>query len=242
MSTDIREIKNALESTQSVANNAQLVATAAQLAANTAQSTSDTNASGIQSALDTISLNASQMVRKFGPVAINASEFTLNTTSTFYEYYLAHGLGDEAPDVEVIDSQREKQLIQSTGVDGNSVKLELTASDITDNEWPLYAIVIGKPGSVLPVAPVAPVGTELQSGFRATLVNQTLSIFSPDGVLLGTTDPDVVGAYFRGGDRVHFSTSGGSYEYVSYPYPSGLEWVIATQADYQLAMNTGLPI
>lgn len=157
MSTDIRATKQAIADTLAATQAAQAAANAAQAAADTAQSsavaaqnTSDTNSASIQSALDAIAVNAGAMVQKFGPVAITSSEFIQNTFSGAYEYYLSHGLNDEAPDVEVLDSQREKQIIQSIGVDANSVKLELTASDMTDNAWPLYAIVIGKPGSMLP--------------------------------------------------------------------------------------------
>lgn len=159
MSTDIRAIKQtaaqllaATQAAQQTADNAVLAANTADSKAVTAQSVADTNAQEIQAAMTAIADNAANSVQKAGPIAIEADEFTLNSFSGFYEYYLSHGLNDEAPDVEVIDAAKEKQLIQSSGVDANSVKLELTADDIAGNQWPLYAIVIGKPGSVLPIA------------------------------------------------------------------------------------------
>lgn len=186
MSTDIRATKQAIADNLAATQAAQAAANTAQSSAVAAQNTSDTNSASIQSALDTIAVNAGAMVRKFGPVAITAAEFTLNSISGFYEHLLTHGLLDEAPDVEVIDSQREKQIIQSIGVDANSVKLELTVSDVANNAWPLYAIVFGKSGSVLPVAAIASmfkrVGT---TNHWYQLVGTTLQ-YSPDGVTADT--------------------------------------------------------
>ena len=193
MSTDIRATKQAIadnlaatQAAQTAANTAQAAANTAQSSAVAAQNTSDTNSASIQSALDTIAVNAGAMVRKFGPVAITAAEFTLNSISGFYEHLLTHSLLDEAPDVEVIDSQREKQIIQSIGVDENSVKLELTVSDVANNAWPLYAIVFGKSGSVLPVAAIASMFKRLgTTNHWYQLVNGTLD-HSIDGNTIET--------------------------------------------------------
>ena len=179
MSTDIRAL-------QQIAADNLAASQTAQATANTAQATASINTDSIQSALDTIAINAGAMVRKSNPVAIASNEFVLNASSGVYEYVLTHGLNDEFPDVEILDSQREKQLIQSVGIDANSVKLELTAGDIAQNAWPLYAIVLARPGTVLPIAPVVSLFKRLGiTNHWYQLVGTTLK-YSPDGVTADT--------------------------------------------------------
>lgn len=152
MSTDIRATKQAIADNLAATQAAQLAASNAQLAADNAQSLSSVNSSGIQDAITNMNQIAGLMVQKFGPASIAASAFTLNAASGYYEYVLTHNLNDEAPEVNVVDAQRERQLIQDTGIDENSVKLELAPEDMTSNAWPLYVTVLGKPGSTIPNA------------------------------------------------------------------------------------------
>jgi hypothetical protein len=157
MSTDIREIKAtfttsaaATQAALDAANAAQAAADLADSKAVAAQDSSASNLESIQNAEQSISSMNQAMVRKFGPIAIAANQFVLNSTTGFYEYLLEHGLQDEAVDVEVLDAQREKQLIQTIGVDAYGVKLELSASDVSSNSWPLYAVAFGRTGSTVP--------------------------------------------------------------------------------------------
>jgi chaperonin cofactor prefoldin len=156
MSTDIRTQKQKIE--QAIA------------LGQAAQNAADAAASAVQVVSGTVQTISAEMVRKFTSQPIQSAAFVLDEVSGYFYATVSHLLGDAAPDVEVYDSDKDKQQIQSIIVDSNTIKLELSAADMASNSFPLTCIVLGKntpttspvnPGEAIP-------GTTFIARFQAS--------------------------------------------------------------------------
>lgn len=250
-SADTRNLIQSIEATSATiaadkaAQEATNATTAAAIAA--AQLAADTANSGV-AAVNTVATQITDEMVINEPFSLPVTAFALQASGLYHAVLdLIKVDGSKGVQMSLIDNEGDEQgfsqLIAKYSGNVQKVAVELTENQKNDSSYPLALLCQGrKLAATGGTPPNSPVGTELQSGFRATLANQTLSIFGPDGTLVDTSDPDIVGAYFRGGDRIYVSTSNGLYGYITYPYESGVTWTEATEADYQLAVNTGLTI
>ncbi len=77
---------------------------------------------------------STEMVRKFTSNPLSSSDFYLFPENGYFYATVNHGLNDSTPDLEVYDN--DKQEIQPMVVDSNTIKLELSANEMTTNSFP----------------------------------------------------------------------------------------------------------
>ena len=141
------------------------------------------------------------------------------------------------------DEQGFSQLMVKYGENMQKVAIELTASQKTDSSFPLTLLCQGRKLTAVipPNPPSPPLGATLENGFTARLLDRILTITNSSGTVTGASGSDIIGAYFRGGDRIYAQSD---YGYFSVLYGASPEptWALSSEADYQLAVSTGTAI
>ena len=144
MSTDIRQQNADLAAARAIAIAAQNTASNATSIGLAAQQAADTVSNAVQIITGTVDTLSAEMVRKFKSGPIAAVAFELDAVAGYYYALVSHMLGDAAPDIEVYDNDGDKQRIQSTIIDSNTIRLELDSEDLASNAFPLTCICLGK--------------------------------------------------------------------------------------------------
>lgn len=239
------EANSATIAADKVAQDATNTSNAAAIAA--AQLAADTANSGV-AAVNTMATQISDEMVVNEPFDVSVTAFVLQASGLYHAILdLVKIDGSKGVQMSLTDNEGDEQgfsqLIAKYSGNAQKVAVELTANQKNDSSYPLALLCQGrKLAAMVGIPPVAPTRTALLNEFTASLVNQTLSIFNPSGAAIILSNPDILGAYYRGGDRIYYSAVGGIYGYIAYPYESGPEWVIVGQADYQLAVNTGIAL
>ena len=141
------------------------------------------------------------------------------------------------------DEQGFSQLMIKYGENMQKVAIELTASQKTDSSYPLTLLCQGRK-LIVPIVtpPVVSSGVALQNGFIARLSSQLLTITNSSGVVVAESDPDIIAAYFRASDDRIYAASPDGYYYLTYNSMPTPIWSSSTEADYQIAVSTGISI
>ena len=141
------------------------------------------------------------------------------------------------------DEQGFSQLMIKYGENTQKVAIEFTASQKNDSSYPLSLLCQGRKLTTVipPNPPSPPLSAMLENGFTARLLDRILTITNSSGTVAGASGSDIVGAYFRGGDRIYAQSDYGYFSvlYGATPSPT---WALSSEADYQLAVSTGTAI
>ena len=141
------------------------------------------------------------------------------------------------------DEQGFSQLMIKYGENMQKVAIELTASQKNDSSYPLTLLCQGRKLTAVipPNPPSPPLSATLENGFTARLLDRVLTITNSSGTVAGASGPDIIGAYFSGGYRIHVQSDYGYFSvlYGATPSPT---WALSSEADYQLAVSTGIAI
>ena len=252
-SADTRNLIQSIEATgaaiaaDKTTQNAINSSNAAGIAA--AQATASSANSGI-AAINTATAQISSEMVINESFQVSTTAFTLQPSGFYHAVLnLIKIDGVNGVQMSLTDSGGDEQGFSQLMIkyDGNAQKvaIEFTASQKNDSSYPLTLLAQGRKLTtpVIPNPPDPAAGTVLESGFTARLLNQILTITNPDGTIAGESGADIIGAYFRGGDRIYVASGFGSgYFYVTYNSTPSPTWVVSSEADYQLAVSTGTAI